>query len=278
MVTVGLGEKMNRIFFFMKFQINQAGFKISFAVLALLNIIGMVMGYIQNYQNDFVFIRSAADNFLLTSTDSRTIRMAFALCFPLLASSLCNGSKAGSGLFSMLRMDKKQYIYENAVVAVIVTVISFMAALGLNQLLCFAAFPLSGSDNRWGMREYGLLDSFQADLLFDIWSIQNPYLYNFLYIVIISVLAGGIAFLTYGLGYIKSLGHLKPVQLSALVFIAFIALFVISGLLHVPAINFISYVEPGRAVSVLQYVFFTGCIYIAGLVLTIRGKKIYEYL
>lgn len=57
------------------------------------------MGYIQNYQNDFVFLRSAADNFLLTSTDSRTIRMMFVLCFPLLTFSLCNGYKAGCGLF-----------------------------------------------------------------------------------------------------------------------------------------------------------------------------------
>lgn len=92
----------------------------------------------------------------------------------------------------MLRMDKKRYIYGDAFVVVTVTAISFMVVLGLNQILCFVAFPLSGADNRWGITEYDLMDSFQPDLLFDIWSIQNPYVYNFLYIVIIGILAGAL--------------------------------------------------------------------------------------
>lgn len=74
--------------FFLKSQLNQAGFKICFGILVLLNLVGMLLGYVSNYQRDFMFVRSAADNFLLASTDSRVIRMLFGLLFPLLASSL----------------------------------------------------------------------------------------------------------------------------------------------------------------------------------------------
>ncbi len=281
-IRAGVGKeelkKMKCIRFFVKNQINRSEFKVTFVILFLLGTGGMIMGYAQNYQNDLVFLRSAADNFLLTSTESRVIKMMFSLCFPLLAAALCTGYRRGNALFSMLRMNKKQYIYGNALVVIGITVISFMSVLGLNQLLCFVAFPLSGSDNRWGMTEYDLMNSFQADLLFDIWSVQNPYVYNLLYIVIISILAGGIAFLDYGLGYVKRLGQLKPVLLSVLVFLVFIALFVIGDLLDIPAISFLAYIEPGHAVNLVQYAAFTGCIYVLGMVLTIKGKKEYEYI
>lgn len=269
---------MNHIIFFVKNQINQTVFKIVFFVLVLLSIGGMVIGYIQNYHSDLIFLRSAADNFLLTSTDCRVVRMMFVICFPLLAASLCTGGRKDSSLFPILRMDKKQYIYGNAFVTVVMTIISFMVVLGLNQLLCFAAFPLSGTDNRWGLTEYNLINSFQKDLLFDMWSIQNPYVYNLLYIVIISILAGGISLLTYGLGYVKKLEQFRPVQLSLLVFVVLTALFVVSSLLHIPIVNFVAYTEPGHTTSIVQYVIFTGCIYVIGLFLTIRGTKKYEYI
>lgn len=267
---------MRYISFFVKNQINRSEFKISFAILFLFSIGGMMMVYIQNAGNDWVFLRSAADSFLLTSTDSRVVRMLFSLCFPLLASALCIGYKKGNGLFSVLRMNKKQYVYGNALVIIGITIIVFMGMLGLNQFLCFAAFPLSGSDNRWGMTEYDLLNSVQPDLLFDMWSVKNPYVYNLLYIIMIAILAGGIAFFTYGLGYVRPLRQLKPVLLSVFVFVIFIVLFIASDLLDLPAVSVLSYIEPGHAVNLVQYVMFTGCIYVVGMVLTIKGKKEYE--
>lgn len=269
---------MNHIIFFIKNQINQTGFKIGFAVLVLLSTGGIVMGYIKNYQSDLIFLRSAADNFLLTSTDCRIIRMLFVFCFPLIAASLCTENRKSNSLFPMLRMNKRQYIYGNALASVSMTIISFMVVLGLNQLLCFVAFPLSGADNRWGLPEYDLINSFHKELLFDIWTVQNPYIYNVFYIIIISIMAGGIALLTYGLRYIKKLERFKPVQLSVLVFVVFTILFVVSELLHIPIVNFMAYIEPGHAVRLVQYVIFTLCIYAVGLFLTIRGQKKYEYI
>lgn len=272
---------MSRIIFLIKNQINRLEFKISFFILILLSVGGVAMGYIKNYEKSLEFVRSAADNFLLTSTDASVVGMLFSFLFPLMAASLCSGykkgkEKTGNVLFPLLRMNKRQFIYGNALVTVGLTVISFMLILGLNQLLCFVAFPLSGADNRWGQLPYELIRQFHPECLFDIWTIQNPYVYNLLYIGIISVLAGGIALLTYGLGYTKRFERLKPVQLSALVFAMFIGLFIGSEFLDISTISFLSFLEPGHSVSTKQYIIFAGCIYVAGIILTIKGKKTYE--
>lgn len=175
-------------------------------------------------------------------------------------------------------MDRKHSIYGNAITVIVITIVAFAAVLGLNQLLCFAAFPLSGADNRWGMTEYALLQNVHPECLFDIWNVQNPYVYNVLYSIIISILAGGIAFLTYGLSYTKMFGRLKPVQLSVFVFVVFMVLFVFSEWLRIPAISVLAYVEMGHSVSVAEYIIFAGCIYAFGLLFTVRGRKTYEAL
>lgn len=269
---------MKRILFFTKNQLNQPEFKICYAVLILISLGGMIMGYADSYQSDWAFIRSAADNFLLASTVSRVLASLFALTFPLLAAALCSGYRRGNALFSMLRMDKRQYIYGNAFVAVGVTVIGFMAVLTLNQLLCFVAFPRLGADNIWGMEPFMLCTSFLPELLFDVWTVQNPYVYNMLYILIISILAGGISLLAYGMGCVKRLRNLKPVQLSVLVFVIFILLMIAGSFLDIGTINFLSYVNMSQRASVREYVVFTGCIYAAGGTLTVRGEKTYEYI
>ena len=264
--------------FFVKNFVNQGRFKICFAILILLSISGMAMGYAANYQNDLMFVGSAADNFLLPSTDCSVVRMLFCFLAVLIASSLCTGYGREDGLFPMLRMDRRRYIYGNAVLSAVMTAFAFAAALGINQLLCFAAFPLWGEDNRWGMAEYDLLQNVHPECLFDSWNVQNPYVYNLLYILIISILAGGIAFLTCGFGCTKLLGRLKPVKLSAVVFVSFMVLFLLSELLHIPAISILSYIEMGHAVSISGYIAFTGCIYGLGLFLIIRGRRTYEYI
>lgn len=274
---------MKCIIFFIRNQINRSEFKICFALLNCLSVFGLIIGYTKNYKNDFVFLRSAADNFLLTSTDARVARMLFVFLFPLLAASFgtCYSSKnnkESNGIFALLRMNKKLFVYGNAIVVVCTAIAGFMIVLGLNQLMCILAFPLEGYDNRWGLAPYRLIESFQPDLLFDIWTIQNPYVYNILYILIISIMAGGIALLTYSLGFIKEIKKWTPIQLSVFVFVIFILLFAAGDFFQFPAISYLSYAEPGHSVNLMQYIIFTGSLYILGSILTIIGEKRYENL
>lgn len=82
--------------------------------------------------------------------------------------------------------------------------------------------------------------------------------------------------MTYGLGYMKILRRLKPILLAVLIFVLFISLFVLSEVIHIPFLSFLSYIEPGHQIGIVQCFCFMGCIYVAGLLLTVKGKKLYE--
>lgn len=268
---------MNYIAVLIKNQINRFEFKLCFAILFLLSIVGILTGYALNYQQDAVYVRSAADNFLMISTDTSVIRRLITFLFPLLAAALCAGYRSKNDeLHMLLRMDRRQFVYGNAFVTVGLTMLAFTAVLIMNQLLCFVAFPISASDNVWGRIDYDLIRSYQPEYLYDFWSIQNPYIYNLLFIFNIGLMSGGIGLLTYGLGYVKALRQLKPILLAALVFILFISLFVLSEVIHIPLLSFLSYIEPGHQTGIVQCFSFIGCIYAAGLLLTVKGKKSYE--
>nr|WP_308649600.1 hypothetical protein [uncultured Agathobacter sp.] len=274
---------MKSINFFIKNQINRSEFKICFTLLNFLSVFGMIIGYMQNYKNDFMFLRSAADNFFLTSTDARVARMLFVFLFPLMAASFgtCysgKNNKESNGFYALFRMNKKLFVYGNAVVVVCTAIVGFVIVLGLNQFMCILTYPLEGYDNRWGMAPYRLIESFQPDLLFDIWTIQNPYVYNILYILMISIMAGGIALLSYSLGFMKEIKKWNSIQLSAFVFAIFILLFVAGEFFQFPTISYLSYVEPGHSVNLMQYMIFIGSLYILGSILTIRGERTYENL
>lgn len=268
---------MNYITVLIKNQINRFEFKLCFAILFLLSISGVLIGYALNYQKDAVYVRSAADNYLMLSTYASVIRMLFTFLFPLLAAALCAGYRNKNDCLNiLLRMNRRQFVYGNAFVTAGLTMAAFTSVLIINQLLCFAAFPPSASDNVWGQIDYELIRSYQPEYLYDFWSIQNPYIYNLLFVFNIALMSGGIGLLTYGLGYVKILRQLKPILLAALVFIMFISLFVLSQVIHIPLLSFLNYIEPGHQTGIVQCFLFTGCIYAAGLLLTVKGKKSYE--
>lgn len=268
---------MSYIVVLIKNQINRFEFKFCFAVLFLLSVAGILMGYALNYQQDAVYVRSAADNFLMISTYASVIRRLITFLFPFLAAALCAGYRSRNDEMHMLvRMNRQQFVYGNALVTVGLTASVFAATLIINQLLCFVAFPPSASDNVWGRIDYELIRCYQPEYLYDFWSIQNPYVYNLLFIFNIAFMSGGIGLLTYGLGYIEILRRLKPILLAVLVFVLFISLFVLSEVLHFPMLSFLSYIEPGHQIGFVQCFGFMGCIYATGLLLTVKGKKSYE--
>lgn len=228
-------------------------------------------------------VRSAADNFLLVSTGSRAVMMVFSLIFPLISATLCSGyrknnEKKGDGLFSLLRMNKKQYVLGNAMVVVLMTIVSILFVLIMNQLLCCIAFPIEGFDNRFGIPVYAKAMEYNSNLLFDFWQIENPYVYNILYSVIISVLAGGIALLAYGLGICDKFEKLKAIHISIIVFVFFIFVMIAGQSVNIPMMSFLSYVEAGHSISLLSYLIFVSVIYVIGIALTVKGSKSYEYI
>lgn len=274
---------MKGLIFQIKYQINQPEYKICFSMLLIFSLGGFLLCFTNSFGRDYMYIRSAAENFLLVATDARILEMVFALLFPLLAALLCAGCRrksevSGDGLNVILRMKKRSYVMGNACAVVILTFLSFAAVLTINQILCMVAFPVNGYDNRWGMPIYRLIMDYDSKKLFDIWTIQNPYIYNVLYSLIISILAGGIALLAYGLGLTRILKKVKTIQISVFVFVLFMLLFAMGEVSHIPMLSFTTFVETGHTVSFGQYLIFAGVIYLTGIILVIKGQKIYEYI
>lgn len=274
---------MKSLMYQIKSQINQREFKICFLLLWILSLGGFSLGCIHCYHNGYMQIRSAADNFLIVSANSRVFTMIFTLLFPLIAATLCAGyrkknEKKGDGLFSLLRMNKKKYIFGNALAVVIITVLSILLVLVVNQLLCIIAFPITGYDNRFGVPQYMLAATYDKKMLLDFWQIQNPYIYNLMYSVIISVLGGGIALLAYGICFMKKVEKLKAIQISIIIFALFALLMVVGQLLDISVLSYLSFVEVGHYTNLLSYFIFIIIIYGAGIALSIRGIKRYEYI
>ena len=273
---------MKTLRFHLKDQMNQIEFQACFGVLWILSLVSFLMNCLEYYESHYTLVRSAADSFMLVSTSSNSITKLFALLFPLICAVLCAGCRkknesAHSTLFPLLRMNKKQYVLGGASSVFILTVGSFFLALCVNQILCFVAFPMQGFDNRWGTPIYMLASEYDSTALFDFWKIQNPYLYNVLYIFIISMLAGGIALLCYGLSFIKRFQKLQPIQLAVGVFALFMAFTVFGQGFSIPIIDFLSFVETGHVTTIAHYAIFAFVIYIVGIIFIVKGLKDYEY-
>jgi hypothetical protein len=120
--------------------------------------------------------------------------------------------------------------------------------------------------------------TYDKNLLFDYWQINNPYVYNLLYSVIISVLAGGIALLTYGLELYDIFEKLKPIHISIIIFVFFIFIMIISHNLNIPLLSYLSYVEVNHNISFSSYLIFVSAIYVIGIALSLKGCNRYEYI
>ena len=274
---------MKSIMYQIKSQINQREYKICFSLLWFLSIGGFIVSCFSYYGRGYMQIRSAADEFLLVSTSSRAFTMVFTLIFPLIAATLCAGyrkknEKNGDGLFSLLRMSKKKYILGNATAVVMITGLSILLVLVVNQLLCIIAFPINGYDNRFAMPQYMMAAGYDSTVLLDFWQIQNPYIYNLLYSVMISVLGGGMALLAYGICFVKKIEKMKSIQISIIIFALFALMMVAGQLLDIPVLSYLSFVETEHYTNLLNYFIFIIVVYGAGIALSIKGMKNYEYI
>ena len=274
---------MKSIMYQIKSQINQREYKICFSLLWFLSIGGFIVSCFSYYGRGYMQIRSAADEFLLVSTSSRAFTMVFTLIFPLLSATLCAGyrkknEKNGDGLFSLLRMSKKKYIFGNAIAVVMITALSILLVLVVNQLLCIIAFPITGYDNRFAMPQYMMAAGYDSTVLLDFWQIQNPYIYNLLYSIMISVLGGGMALLAYGICFVKKIEKMKSIQISIIIFALFALMMVAGQLLDIPILSYLSFVETGHYTNLLSYFIFIIVVYGAGIALLIKGIKHYEYI
>ncbi len=269
--------------FYVKSMLNQLEFQICFGILCLMSLGSFWWNCVMYYGKDYMQIRSGADVFFLTSTSSRMVTMVFSLIVPLIAMMLCagyrkKGEKEGNNLFAFTRMGHRKYLMIGAIATIFVTMICFWIILGINQVLCRMVFPVTGMDNRWGLPIYLLSLNYNSKILLDLWQIQNPYVYNLFYIFMIGILAGGISLVLYGASMLDIFKKMGQVQSAVFFFVLLVILMVIGQLFSIPMLSFLSYVEIGHEVRMIDYGIFTGVLYLLGILFTIWGVQKYEYI
>lgn len=68
------------------------------------------------------------------------------------------------------------------------------------------------------------------------------------------------------------------VQNAVFFFVFFIILVAIGQLFSVPMISFLSYIQVGQEVRMIDYGIFTGVLYLLGILFTIWGVRKYDYV
>lgn len=271
---------MRTLKFHIKNQINQREFKISVALLYALVILAFLQACMVNYKFPYVMVRNSAENSLIIGISSRVAKMMFVPVIPLIATTMCAGCRknsdlSGNGLFSLLRMNKRKYITGNAAAVVLITIITVFAALLINQVLCCIAFPMNYSSNSYGFARYRLLQTDYSNYLFWFWYVQNPYIYNIFYMIIISLLSGGFALLSYGLCMLPCTRKLKGAHVSVLSYGLIMVVSILGQVLKVKSINVFLFLEEGPIASLSDGIILLVILYAAGIFMTEIGAKYY---
>ena len=231
--------------------INQMEFKFIFSILWCISIGGFIINCFMYKNSYYQFLRAANENFILVSTSTRAIIIVLALFFPLLAMSIYSGSfkkeeRSNLTQLIILRTSKKRYIWSKAIAIFIITFLSFLIPLLINQLLCYLTFPIEGFDNRWALPNYDLIRRYENTDLFDFFRIQYPFIYNLLYILIYSTLGGLIALLAYGVNFVQKFKSIKELQVNIIIFVIFMLSSFSSQILKIPIMDFLSYTQAGK--------------------------------
>ena len=261
--------------------INQMELKFIFSILWCISIGGFIINCFMYKNSYYQFLRAANENFILVSTSTRAIIIVLALFFPLLAMRIYSGSfkkeeRSNLTQLIILRTSKKRYIWSKAIAIFIITFLSFLIPLLINQLLCYLTFPIEGFDNRWALPNYDLIRRYENTDLFDFFRIQYPFIYNLLYILIYSTLGGIIALLAYGVNFVQKFKSIKELQVNIIIFVIFMLSSFSSQILKIPIMDFLSYTPAGKKAHFIGLVLYCLFIFICAITLIIRGCGKYE--
>ncbi|MDR3595875.1 hypothetical protein [Clostridium sp.] len=199
--------------------------KVIFSFLFFISISGYLVTCYEFYGDHLTFIRSAHEVCIIQGVYSRFLKNIEVLLLPLICCIIYSDSyyieyKSGVYKSILTRTDRKNYIVSKAIVIFTIVFISFFLTLFLNQVLCLIAFPTEGFDNNYALPAYDIgFQNFAQGKLFDLIRLQHPFLYNSLFIVIISIFASVFALLGYSISLVYKKNRLLAV---GIVYIAYI--------------------------------------------------------
>lgn len=114
-------------------------------------------------------------------------------------------SEYNSGVYKNIitRIDKKKYLISKIIVIFTVVFLTIFIALTISELLCLIAFPKEGIDNNFACPSYDIgYQNYRPQKFLDIVRLQCPYVYNFIFIGIVSLFGGLLSTLSYSISLV----------------------------------------------------------------------------
>lgn len=276
---------MNTIWYFMKRQMNHLEFKVGFGILLLGQILRFWDAYIYNIGSySAQYYRDAAANFSLINTGRTGASVAIHMIYPLVATLLCAVSRkkeerTKEALYSVVRMGRKNYIRKNAIATVLVTAGAVWFCLLVNQLLCMIAFPVTGGITITAMPAIWKMLDYDAWSLFGSLSENHVYLYNYCLSIVVAMIAGAMALLTYAVSILDCVKKVNHYVIGGAVYVLCIAIDLLAEKMNWRPFCLLSYFDPsGIAVTNMQCMIVIGGMYAIGSLLIWKERKRYEYL
>lgn len=173
------------------------------------------------------------------------------LCFllPLFAVIIYSDtyySDSQSGVYKSIltRTSPTVFLWAKSLVIAMVTFLTFFIPLLINQLLCLIAFPVNGFDNNQGLPPYDIgIQNYSVEWMFDLIRLQSPFLYNLIYITLISLTATFFALFAYAAYFVIQKG--KFAVISGVFLLYVISQIVVSTISHSLALVNLLIPNPG---------------------------------
>lgn len=256
-------------------------YRVICGTLFFLNIISYILCVKNDIGKSYQFIRSANENFVLQGTEAAYIPYILYLLLPIYATimaslSLVREEKNNSSTLLIQRVGKKKYLLGKLLGIMFVTFFSIIIPLLTNLLLCHLTYPSHGYDSAWGEPDYAIgVMSYNAGNYIDIIRLQNPTLYNLIYILNYGIFGTGLAIFAFALSFYEKMKVLYFAKIPGTLFLIYIVLNLIASLFRLNSFSIQGYIMPNVRGNLVGELFLILLIF--GLSISIIQGKIRSY-
>lgn len=182
----------NILLFEVKHCFTSRKFKIIFLMCTIIAIMSFLVNVNFYYGKNIIEIRSAFDVNIINGTKSSAIRMVILTLLPLISLLLYSDSfliDYNTGMYKNIisRISSKKYILNKIIVIVTISFFTIFYMFLLNEILCLITFPIDGISDNFGNPSF--VKTYVPDAFLALTKLRNPYLYDFIMIMIYSCIA-----------------------------------------------------------------------------------------
>ncbi|WP_202077772.1 hypothetical protein [Caldalkalibacillus salinus] len=251
-------------------------FQVTSLLIFLISIAAFMIDAFYHYGSGANGLRSAAEMSIVQSVYSSFLLNIVVATLPLFAALIYSDAFIRDLTnkvypFTLTRIAVHRIVIAQCIVIFSTTFTVYMVCFTINQVLTLIAFPIEGVSNNFGFPTYDLaFQNYGPEFAFDLLRIQSPYLYNFLYMFIISGFAGLFALFTYAV-----LLFLKKWKLRVIigVFLGFTVLNIVLSMADLRHLRLTTLLHPVSIYPEYVIIYWAGCLIMMSGILIYLGLK-----